>query len=567
MIGSTRAVTEALVATALATACLQPPTEPRALLVTPPTASVGVGDAIRLTAIPDDDRAPAPPGPVTWESSDTSVATVDSSGIVTGVGPGSATITATVAERRGSAIIIVKPPLLPGTVSDLAATGTSDSSVTLTFTEVSNGAGAPASYDVRYAGGSAIEWGRSAISVTQGTCATPLSGHAVGAQRSCTVVGLAAGTAYSFQLVAFRGRLNHDAVFGELSNTATVATAVSTAPVASVAVTSPRPWVLIGATVQLVATLTDARGNVLTGRGVTWTSSAPAVATVGTTALVTGVAEGTAIITATSEGKSGALSIGVVPVPPPVTYYRTNFDDGTTAPLDVYTTGGGSCAPSTAYRDPGSAHSMKCTIPAGGTGAAALQAWFGTGGLAGTPADPSLDQDLFEEVRFVLDSGAAAAIGGTTCTSLNPASQFKVHKSVYGQAGNAWNGWVMSQVGPCLDGNIGLFSEPEMWPANGKPYPWPGTFPSLNERTVYDVVYRYHRDTARGCGTIAIWVNGTKVMDSACWSYMGTTNGSSQGLLFWDGATYLQNGLAPLVVYNLFAQATNFPIGGATASP
>jgi hypothetical protein len=25
--------------------------------------------------------------------------------------------------------------------------------------------------------------------------------------------------------------------------------------------------------------------------------------------------------------------------------------------------------------------------------------------------------------------------------------------------------------------------------------------------------------------------------------------------------------LAPLVVYNLFAQATNFPIGGATASP
>src|ERR1051325_11027912 len=542
MIGSTRAVTEALVATALATACPPPPTDPRALLVTPPTASVGGGDAIRLTAIPDDDRAPAPPGPVTWESSDTSVATVDSSGIVTGVGPGSATITATVAERRGSAIIIVKPPLLPGTVSDLAATGTSDSSVTLTFTEVSNGAGAPASYDVRYAGGSAIEWGRSAISVTQGTCATPLSGHAVGAQRSCTVVGLAAGTAYSFQLVAFRGRLNHDAVFGELSNTATVATAASTAPVASVAVTSPRPWVLIGATVQLVAT-------------------------VGTTALVTGVAEGTAIITATSEGKSGALSIGVVPVPPPVTYYRTNFDDGTTAPLDVYTTGGGSCAPSTAYRDPGSAHSMKCTIPAGGTGAAALQAWFGTGGLAGTPADPSLDQDLFEEVRFVLDSGAAAAIGGTTCTSLNPASQFKVHKSVYGQAGNAWNGWVMSQVGPCLDRNIGLFSEPEMWPANGKPYPWPGTFPSLNERTVYDVVNRYHRDTARGCGTIAIWVNGTKVMDSACWSYMGTTNGSSQGLLFWDGATYLQNGLAPLVVYNLFAQATNFPIGGATASP
>src|ERR1051325_4588140 len=114
MIGSTRAVTEALVATALPTACPQPPTEPRALLVTPPTASVGVGDAIRLTAIPDDDRAPAPPGPVTGESRDTSAAPRATRGSVPGVGPGSATITATVAERRGSPIIIVKPPLLPG---------------------------------------------------------------------------------------------------------------------------------------------------------------------------------------------------------------------------------------------------------------------------------------------------------------------------------------------------------------------------------------------------------------------------------------------------------------------
>jgi len=57
------------------------------------------------------------------------------------------------------------------------------------------------------------------------------------------------------------------------------------------------------------------------------------------------------------------------------------------------------------------------------------------------------------------------------------------------------------------------------------------------------------------------------VMDSPCWSYMGTTNGSVQGLLFWDGATYLQNGLAPFTVYNLFGQATNYPIGNATSSP
>jgi hypothetical protein len=170
-------------------------------------------------------------------------------------------------------------------------------------------------------------------------------------------------------------------------------------------------------------------------------------------------------------------------------------------------------------------------------------------------------------VRFVLGPGAASAIGGTTCNGSNPSSQFKVHKSVYGQAGSAWNGWVMSDIGPCADGNIGLFSEPEMWTINGQEYPWPGTYPDLHEGSVYDVVYRYHRYTAQGCGTIAIWLNGTKLLDSPCWSYMGTTNGSGQGLLFWDGATYLQNGLATLAVYNLFAQATNYPVGGGTASP
>ena len=106
-----------------------------------------------------------------------------------------------------------------------------------------------------------------------------------------------------------------------------------------------------------------------------------------------------------------------------------------------------------------------------------------------------------------------------------------------------------------------------MWRSKGViDYPWPGTYPSLNEGSVYDVVYRYHRYTAQQCGTIAVWVNGTKILDSPCWDYMGTTKRSSEGLLFWDGATYLSSGLGPLVVYNLFAQATNYPIGAAAAS-
>ncbi len=459
--------------------------------MSPATASVQAGQTVQVTATPKDASGSSLSGrAVTWTSSNGGVATVSVTGLVTGVAAGPATITATSEGQSGSATVAVTvSATAPGTVGDLTVAATTDSSVTLRFTEVDGGTGAPASYDIRYATGSTLSWGANTSSVSRGTCATPVAGTAVGASRTCTVLGLVAATTYSFELVAFRGTLTVNAVFGALSNVATGTTTGGTPP---------------------------------------------------------------------------------PPPPPPgsgVTYYRTNFTDGTTGPLDVYAYNGGSCASSTDYQDPGSAHSIKCTVPAGTSGAAALQAWFGNGGLANQPKDPSLDQDLFEEVRFVLAPGAASAIGGTSCNSSNPTSQFKVHKSVYGQVGSAQNGWVMSDIGPCADGNIGIFSEPEMWTINGQEFPWPGTYPSLHEGTVYDVVYRYHRYTAQGCGTIAIWFNGTKVMDSPCWSYMGTTNGSAQGLLFWDGAVYLQAGLTPLVVYNLFAQATNYAIGGGTASP
>lgn len=88
----------------------------------------------------------------------------------------------------------------------------------------------------------------------------------------------------------------------------------STAPVAvaSVEVTPATSTRLVGETIQLAATAKDAGGTVLTGRGVTWTTSAATVATVSASGLVTGVADGTATITATVDGKSGTAAITVV---------------------------------------------------------------------------------------------------------------------------------------------------------------------------------------------------------------------------------------------------------------
>ena len=86
---------------------------------------------------------------------------------------------------------------------------------------------------------------------------------------------------------------------------------VTNVPVASVTVTPAITSLLMGATLQLTATLTDALGNPLSGRLVTWATSAPAVAGVSGTGLVTGLGAGAVSITATSEGQSGSAAVSV----------------------------------------------------------------------------------------------------------------------------------------------------------------------------------------------------------------------------------------------------------------
>lgn len=83
------------------------------------------------------------------------------------------------------------------------------------------------------------------------------------------------------------------------------------AAVASVTVTPPLDTIAPAATVQLTATPKDGAGNPLSGRTVAWASSNQAVATVSTTGLVTGIADGVTTMTATSEGKSGTAAVTV----------------------------------------------------------------------------------------------------------------------------------------------------------------------------------------------------------------------------------------------------------------
>jgi uncharacterized protein YjdB len=95
---------------------------------------------------------------------------------------------------------------------------------------------------------------------------------------------------------------------------AAVAPPTTPAAVASLSVTPPNLTLTIGRTQTLRLALLDARGNPLSERPATWTSSSPAV-TVSSRGEVEAVSPGTAVVTATVEGRSASSTITVPQVP------------------------------------------------------------------------------------------------------------------------------------------------------------------------------------------------------------------------------------------------------------
>jgi uncharacterized protein YjdB len=109
------------------------------------------------------------------------------------------------------------------------------------------------------------------------------------------------------------GTVTITAALSGKSGSTTVTISISTATVTSVAVTSAStPDVAVGATLQLTATATysDSSTQDVTSLA-TWSSSNTNFATVSSVGLVTGVAAGSPIITATFSGKSGTLTVTV----------------------------------------------------------------------------------------------------------------------------------------------------------------------------------------------------------------------------------------------------------------
>ena len=241
-------------------------------------SSITVGANTQATATTKDANGNVLTGrAVTWASSNTAIATVSTSGLVTALAAGNSNITATSEGQTGSATITVIPIPVASVSVTLAA-----SSIIVGGTTQANATTKDANGNVLT--GRAVTWASSNTAIA--TVST-----------SGLVTALAAGNA------------NITATSESQSGSATVT--VTPIPVASVSVTLAASSITVGANTQATATTKDANGNVLTGRAVTWASSNTAIATVSTSGLVTAVAAGNANITATSEAQSGSAAITV----------------------------------------------------------------------------------------------------------------------------------------------------------------------------------------------------------------------------------------------------------------
>jgi hypothetical protein len=102
----------------LALSCVETPTSPDGLVLTSSAGlSIAVGDRVQMTATARDGL----PATLSWASSNESVATVNQSGLVTGVAEGTATIIVSAGENTGRSTLTVTEPIPTGSAVLLAA--------------------------------------------------------------------------------------------------------------------------------------------------------------------------------------------------------------------------------------------------------------------------------------------------------------------------------------------------------------------------------------------------------------------------------------------------------------
>jgi len=255
--------------------------------VTPTNPSIALGTKQQFTAtgIFSDNSKQDLTTQVTWSSSDISIATINSAGLATSVGAGSATITAASGSASGNATLTVKAAIV--TLDSIEVTPTNPS-IALGTTQQFTATGI-FSDNSKQDLTTQVTWSSSNIGVTT----IDNAGLATSVSAGSTTVAAALGS-----------------VSGNTTLTVTSATLVS------IGISPTNPSISLGTGQQFTATgvFSDGTTHDLT-TSVTWGSSDSTIATIsnalGSEGLATSVAAGSATITASLGGISGETTLTV----------------------------------------------------------------------------------------------------------------------------------------------------------------------------------------------------------------------------------------------------------------
>ena len=350
------------------------------------TLGIGINQQFTATATYSNGSSQDLVSGVTWSSSSTAAATVDSNGLVSTVGAGSTTITATVGSFSDSTTLTVVPAQLisidvsPNTVSiaqattqQFSATGNFDDGSTQLLTSVTWSSSATNTASVNSSGlASGLAIGQATISATSGSVTgsatltvsgatlvsivvTPAnSAMAVGTSKQFTATGsFSDSSTQDITASALWASSNPAAVTinnqGVASSFATGTTTiiasvgsvngstgltVSNTHLVSITITPANPRIAKGTSIKFTATGTFSDGSTSANlSGLSWKSSKPNIAQVRASGLAHGKKGGSVTISASASGVTGTTiltvgtgtltSIAVTPASPTVSLGST----------------------------------------------------------------------------------------------------------------------------------------------------------------------------------------------------------------------------------------------------
>ena len=245
------------------------------------TLGIGINQQYTATATYSDGSTQDLVSGVTWSSSSTSVATINSSGLANTLAAGTTTITATAGSLSDTSTLTIVPAHLTS-IDVSPATPSIAVGTTQQFTAVGN-----------------FDDGSTQLLPSVTWSSSPIGISTIDAFGLATAVGT--------------GTTTISATSGSVTGTATLT--VSTATLVSLAVTPANSTMAIGTSKQFTATGTfsDTSTQDLTA-SVLWSSSKATVATINNQGLATSVALGSATITATLGTVSGSTGLTVANV-------------------------------------------------------------------------------------------------------------------------------------------------------------------------------------------------------------------------------------------------------------